>query len=162
MAARKQYEMLSPGDLAPGFLLMDLNGRETALADLIRTGPVLLTFYKVSCPVCQMTMPFLERLHQAGALRIYAISQNDADDSREFNQEYGITMATLLDREEDKFSASNAYGISHVPTLYLVGGDGRISKGIESWNRPELEALASGVGVQLIRPTDNVPEFRGG
>src|SRR5690349_7242222 len=109
MAARKQYELLSSGDLAPGFRLQRLEGGEVSLSDLLPSGPILLVFYKVSCPVCQMTMPYLQRIHAASALPIYAISQNDAEDAREFNQEFGITIPTLLDGEEAGFPASNAY-----------------------------------------------------
>jgi peroxiredoxin len=162
MAARKQYELLSPGDLAPGFRLPRLEGGEVWLGDLLATGPILLAFYKVTCPVCQMAMPFLERIHQGAAMPIYAISQNDATDTQEFNAEYRITLKTLLDPEESGFPASNAYGISHVPTIYQIGLDGRISHVIESWNRQEIEAIASAVGVRLIRPTDDVPAFRAG
>jgi peroxiredoxin len=162
MAARKQYELLSPGDLAPAFRLPRLEGGEVALGELLAKGSVLLVFYKVTCPVCQMAMPFLERLRSSGSLPTYAISQNDAEDTREFNTEYGITLPTLLDPEERGFPASNAYGISHVPTVYLVGADLIIVNVIESWNRQELEKVASSVGVQLILPTDNVPAFRAG
>jgi len=162
MAARKQYELLSPGDLAPGFRLARLEGGEVSLGDLLRGGPILLVFYKVTCPVCQMSLPYLERIHAASAIPIYAISQNDADDAREFNQEFGITMPTLLDSEESGFAASNAYGISHVPTTFLLGTDGKILKAIESWNRTELEGVASGAGVRLVQATDNVPAFRAG
>jgi peroxiredoxin len=162
MAARKQYQLLSPGDFAPGFRLPRLEGGQVSLGDLVSNGPALLAFYKTSCPVCQMTMPFLERLHEAGTLPIYAISQSDSDDTREFNAEFGITLPTLLDPEESGFAASNDYGISHVPTMYLIGAGGKILNVIESWNRQELEKLASSVGVTLIRATDNVPAFRSG
>jgi peroxiredoxin len=162
MAARKQYELLSPGDLAPGFRLTRLEGGDVALSDLLASGPILLAFYKVNCPVCQMTMPFLERLQAGAALPIYAISQNDAADTREFNAEFGITLRTLLDSEESGFATSNDYGISHVPTLYEIGVDGKITKVIESWNRAEIEGIAAGVGVRLIRPNDDVPAYRAG
>jgi peroxiredoxin len=162
MAARKQYELLSPGDLAPGFRLPRLESGEASLSDLLASGPILLAFYKVSCPVCQMALPFLERLQQGAVMPIYAISQNDAADTREFNAEFGITLRTLLDPEEAGFPASNAYGISHVPTIYEIAVDGRITRVIESWNRPELEAVAESVGVRLIQPSDDVPAFRAG
>jgi peroxiredoxin len=162
MAARKQYQLLNAGDLAPGFGLARLEGGEVTLAELLPAGPILLVFFKVTCPVCQMTLPFLERIHAGSALPIYTISQDDADDTREFNQEYGLTMHTLLDTEESGFPASNAYGISHVPTLYLVGTDGRIIRVVESWDRKEMESIGASVGVQLIRPGDDVPAFRPG
>ena len=160
MAARKQPTLLSPGDLAPGFRLPKLEGGEVGLADLLVSGPVILVFYKVTCPVCQMALPYLERL-RGGSLPIYAISQNDAADTRDFNQEFGVTLPTLLD-PEDSFPASNAYGISYVPTTYAIGPDGRITQVIESWDKKELEALAAIAGVQLLKPSENLPGFRAG
>ena len=162
MAARNQYQLLNPGDRAPGFRLARLEGGEVGLADLIAGGPVLLAFYKVTCPVCQLTLPFLERIHAARALPIYAISQNAAADTREFNAEFGITLPTLLDSEESGFPASNEYGISHVPTLYLIGTDGKISRVIEGWSKQEIESLGALAGVGVIRPTDDVPAWKSG
>jgi len=160
MAARKQQTLLSPGDLAPGFRLPKLEGGEVGLADLLASGPVILVFFKVSCPVCQMALPYLERM-RGGSMPIYAISQNDAEDTRDFNKEFGITLPMLLD-SEDSFPASNAYGISHVPTTFAIGADGRITHAIESWSRADLEALAATAGVQLLKPSDNVPGYRAG
>ena len=120
MASRRQQPLPDTGTLAPGFRLALLEGGEVTLADLIAGGPVLLAFFKVTCPVCQMTMPFLERLHQEGGLRIYGISQNDAEDTREFNRYFGVSFPTLLDSEEAGYPASNAYRISSVPTMFLV------------------------------------------
>jgi peroxiredoxin len=162
MAARKQYQLLDPGTLAPGFRLSRLEGGEVALAQLLSAGPVVLVFFKVTCPVCQLALPFLERIHAGGALPIYAISQNDVADTREFHREYGITMPTLLDPEESGFPASNAYGISHVPTLYLVGADGKIARVIDGWNRQEMESLGASAGVQVIRPGEDVPAWKPG
>ena len=82
MGSRRTLKLLQAGARAPDFRLPllsgDRAGGETSLHDLIADGPVLLAFFKVTCPVCQLTFPFLERLHQAGALPIYGISQNDA------------------------------------------------------------------------------------
>ena len=121
--------MLPPGVAAPDFLLKTLDGKA---ASLFEPGAVVLAFLKVSCPVCQFTFPFLDRLNRnraQGAPGIVAISQDDAGDTRAFHAEFGVALPTLLDREEDEYPASNAYGISHVPSLFLVEADGRIS-----WN----------------------------
>src|SRR3954468_7990910 len=126
MASRRQHQPLQTGARAPELRLARLDGGETSLQDLIANGPVLLAFFKISCPVCQMTFPFLERLHVAGTLPIYGISQNDEEDTREFNRRFGITFPTLLDREENDFAASNAFGISSVPTLFLIEPGGAI------------------------------------
>src|SRR5207302_3870423 len=116
MAARHQHRILAVGGRAPEFRLARLDGGDATLQELIAGGPVLLAFFKITCPICQMTFPFLERLHTAGTLPIYGISQNDERGTRDFNQRFGVTFPTLLDRDENDFAASNAFGISSVPT----------------------------------------------
>ena len=86
MASRRQRPLLDPGTRAPDFRLSRLEGGEASFAELAAGGRVLLVFFKVTCPVCQLTMPFLERLHASGTLTICGISQNDAADTREFNE----------------------------------------------------------------------------
>ena len=135
---------------------------KAALADLTGSGRVLLVFFKVTCPVCQLTMPFLERLHASGTLNVCGISQNEAADTREFNTYFGVGFPTLLDAEDEDFPASNAYSISSVPSMFLVEPDGAISRVIEGWNKMDMESLGALAGVSLFRPEDNVPAWKAG
>ena len=164
MASSRQRRLVEPGSRAPEFRLARLEGGKAAgeggLADW--AGRVLLVFFKVTCPVCQMTMPFVERLHTAGTLDICGIAQNDARDTREFNTCFGVTFPTLLDSEDDGFPASNAYGIASVPTMFLVEPDRGISRVIEGWNKIDMEALGALAGITLFRPEDNVPAWKAG
>jgi peroxiredoxin len=162
MSSRRQNVLPKPGSFAPGFHLMRLEGSEVTLAELIAGGPVMLVFYKITCPVCQMTMPFLERMHRKGSLRVYGISQNEPADTREFLQEYGVSFPNLLDAEDDGFPASNAYGISSVPTIFVVDRDGTLSKVIEGWNKAEMTALGDLAGMTLFRTDDSVPAWKAG
>jgi peroxiredoxin len=162
MAARRQRPLLDPGTRAPGFRLSRLEGGDATLTEIAAGGRVLLVFFKVTCPVCQLTMPFLERMHVAGTLAICAISQNDAGDTREFNDYFGVTIPTLLDSEDENFAASNGYGISSVPSMFLVEPDGEISRVIEGWNKVDMEALGGAAGITLFRPDDNVPAWKAG
>jgi peroxiredoxin len=149
MGSRRVPQLLETGSRAPDFRLPLLDGGEAALSGLIAGGPVLLAFFKITCPVCQFTLPFLDRL------RVYGISQNDADDTREFREHFRLTMPVLLDAGDQGYPASNAYGISSVPTLFLVERDGTVSKVIEGWRKKEMAAL----GVQV---PSNVPEWKAG
>jgi peroxiredoxin len=166
MAARRQRTLLDSGSPAPGFRLSRLEGGEAGgeatLADLTARGRVLLVFFKVTCPVCQLTLPFLERIHAAGTLAICGISQNDARDTREFKSYFGVTFPMLLDSEDEEYPASNAYGISSVPSMFLVEPDGAISRVIEGWNKMDMEALGAAAGLTLFRPEDNVPAWKAG
>jgi peroxiredoxin len=179
MAARRPRKLLETSSRAPEFRLALLDGGEAGLQELRAHGPVLLAFFKITCPVCQMTFPFLERIHTAGThaagtLQIYGISQNDPADTREFNREFGVTFPTLLDTEDSGFPVSNDYGIASVPTLFLVEPAGTVSFVSEGWSRKEIAWLGnqsgsqlgnqsgSQAGVSVFRPGDNVPEWKPG
>lgn len=162
MASRRQNKLLAAGAPAPGFRLAQLDGGEVWLDELNAEQPVLLAFFKITCPVCQMTMPFLERLHREGKLRVYGISQNDADDTREFNRRFGISFPVLLDSEDDGFPTSNEYGIGSVPTMFLVETDGTASRVLEGWNKLDMESLGTRAGMVLFRAGDNVPAWKAG
>ena len=87
-----------------------------SLADALAKGPVLAAFFKVSCPTCQFTFPFLERMYEMFGgenFTFWAISQNDAEDTREFLEKYGVRFPALLD--EKGYPASNQYGLTNVP-----------------------------------------------
>ena len=66
---------------------------------LAEKGPVVAAFFKISCPVCQFTFPFLERLHQryGKSATFLGISQDDAKATRKFTDEYGVTFPMPLD-----------------------------------------------------------------
>jgi peroxiredoxin len=143
-------KLLEPGALVPNLSLDCLDGGQ---ASLRTSEPVVLVFFKISCPVCQLTLPYLERLHPQR--KIWGVSQNTAEDTREFAAEFELTFPMLLD-PEDRFPASNAFGITHVPTLFLLDAQGRLEKVIEGWSKQEMEALGA------IRAGDNVPAWKAG
>jgi peroxiredoxin len=155
-------------DRAPDFDLLSLDDRRLSLKELLANGPVLLAFYKVTCPTCQLTFPFLQRLHQgkaAGAPQVVAISQDDARASTDFNRRYGITFTTLLDPplvDTLRYPASNAYRITNVPTLFLVEPDGRISESFAAFDKAGMERLGQRFGVEVFSAADRVPVFRPG
>jgi peroxiredoxin len=169
MGAGRQSEILRAGHRAPDFTLARLENGAVAgsadLAKLLAGGPALLVFFKSSCPVCQMTLPFLERIHRGrtpGSLDVFGVSQDDAETTQEFAAEFGISFPMLLDTEESGYPASNAYGIAHVPSLFLVDRDRRIVWSLEGFNRRELLAVASYAGMSPFLPGEKVPEWKAG
>src|SRR5690242_2425044 len=107
---RKKVVTLAEGQRSPQFSLRDAAGNEYSLAERLRAGPVVVAFFKVTCPVCQFTFPFIERLYKSfgdSAATFLAISQDDALDTREFCTEYGITFPALIDA--DSYAVSNEY-----------------------------------------------------
>jgi peroxiredoxin len=154
--------MLAAGARAPEFDLDTAAGGAEALAGARARGPALVAFFKVSCPVCQMTFPFLERLHRQadGKLQVLGVSQDSAADTRDFNREYGVSFPVLIDRRG--YPVSNAFGIESVPSLFLIEPDGAISLAGAGFSKRDLEAVGRRVGATPFRAGDQVPEFRPG
>ena len=162
MGSHRSRRLLAEGAAAPDFRLPRLDGGEVSLGELVAAGPALLAFFKITCPVCQLTLPFLQRIHTPATLSVYAVSQNDPEDTREFNRDFRITLPTLLDSEETEFAASNAYGISSVPTLFLVERGGAIARVVEGWSKKDIAWLGDKAGINPFRQGDIVPEWKAG
>jgi peroxiredoxin len=166
MASARENETLTAGQHAPDFRLEDLaGGGEKTLGELLTHGPVFLAFFKISCPTCQYTLPYLERMFQGrakGGAGMFAVSQDDAKATREFHQEFGITMPTLLDSARFGYPASNAYGLSHVPSMFFIEPDGNISWSSVGFVRKDLEALGEKLGAKPFQAADRVPEMKSG
>jgi len=151
--------MLKRGDQAPDFTLRSLQGEPVSLASLLQKGRLLLGFLKISCPTCQYTFPFIERLR---AHNVVSVSQNDLADTRDFNQRFGLTVPTLLDPEREHYPVSNAYGLTHVPTFYLLEPDGLIAQAFSGFSRADLEDVAAVFGAALFRADEKIPALRPG
>ena len=162
MAAGKHGKLLDPGSHAPDFRLPRLDGGSATLQEVVANGPAVIAFYKTTCPVCQLTFPYLERIHKAGTLPVYAVSQDDAEDTREFNREFGLTLPTLLDSARSGYPVSEAFGISSVPSAFLIERDGGIARVIVGWSKRDMESLGGRAGAQVFRQGENVPEWKAG
>ena len=154
--------MRKVGDPAPDFTLQALGAARQSLKELLNRGPVLLAFFKVACPVCQFTLPFLERVARGTGLQVVGVSQDGAQATSEFHQRFGITFPSLLDSSQDQYAVSNSFGISHVPSLFLVEPDGRISLASDGFSRRELMAAGERAGVMVFEPGEKVPDFKPG
>ena len=152
--------MLSVGDKAPSFELPDAHTGES-VADPWSEGDVVLSFFKVSCPVCKMVAPMLTRLANAG-VRVVAVGQDPPDHLTSFMEEQGQRVQTLS--EPAPYAVSEAYGLEAVPSIFLVGQDGEIEQAIPGWSRDLWNGLATAAGMTepLSTPDDGLRPFRPG
>jgi peroxiredoxin len=158
------------GKIAPGFSMKGFDGKEYSLGTLIERGPVVAAFFKISCPVCQFTFPFLERLYQrygSEGVTFLGVSQDDARSTKEFAAEYGVTFPMVLD--EKGYPVSNAYGLTSVPTILLIEPDGTVRVSSTGFDKKDLETIARELAERrriapaaLFRPDEKVPENKPG
>jgi peroxiredoxin len=151
---------LPTGVIAPDVQLNRLDGEVFRLGEEIARGPIVLAFYKSSCPTCQFTFPFLERIHEerGSDVRIVAISQDDAAETEEFIGRFGIRFDVVLD--DYPYDVSMAYGIEHVPAIFVVRRDRRIQLSDYGFSKATLSAIAQ--PLELFRPDDGIPTTRPG
>jgi peroxiredoxin len=141
-----------------------------SLADALKKGPAVLAFFKVSCPTCQFTAPFIERLHETYGgekFTLWGISQNDAADTREFFKEFDVEFPALIDA--DGYPVSNRYGITNVPTIFLISPEGKIQLSSVGFGKSDLENVAAAAAratgatpKSLFKPSEVVPDFKPG
>jgi peroxiredoxin len=161
---------IAAGHVAPGFTLKSLDGKEYNLAKLLEKGPVAVAFFKISCPVCQFTFPYLQRLaerYSGDSATVIAVSQDDPRGTKEFNREYGVTFPVLLD--EPGYPVSNSYGLSMVPTIFLIEPDGKVKISCMGFDKTDLEKIAAELSQRrkiaatpLFRPDEVVPAQKPG
>ena len=157
---------------APDFTLPSTTGDKFSLADALRRGPVVLAFFKVTCPVCQYAFPLYERAYQHlrnANVSFVGVSQNEEDDAEQFMRQYGVTFPVLLD-DVKKYPVSNAYGLTNVPTVFLIAQDGTIEVSSVGWSKSDVEEIVRRVSqngnvpkaAAIFKPGEDIADFRAG
>lgn len=134
---------IAAGDRAPAFTLPDAEGRVHDSADLLRHGPLVLSFYRgVWCPYCNMELQALQgvlpAIEAAGA-RLLAISPQNAVNSRKSVAKNGLDFPILVDAHN---AVAAAFGLRFALPDYLVAlykslkNDLPGFNGDESWTLP--------------------------
>ena len=163
---------LEAGVRAPEIDLTTLDGKEFSLDQALKRGPVVLAFFKTSCPVCQFAFPYLERIYKAynasGKFTFVGVSQNKASETKDFNSEFGVSFPTLMD-DTTRYPASNAYGLTNVPSVFMVSPEGEVEFSSVGWSKQEMEELnrrlaklSGQSSAQLFRPGETVSDYKPG
>lgn len=170
MGSKDDMTHIIAGNVAPEFSLKSLDQKQYSLRSFLERGPVVAAFFKISCPVCQFTFPFLERLHQrygSDGATFLGISQDDAGATKSFASEYGITFPMVLD--DNGYIVSNAYGLTNVPTIVFIETDGKVKVSSMGFDKNDLETIANQLAERkkialtpLFRPDEIVPANKPG
>ncbi len=146
--------VITVGAAAPAIPGVDLSGARA------------LYFYKVTCPVCQISAPVATRLGERYPGRVVGIGQDPPERIDEFAARYGLGVASVPDLPP--YPASDAYGVTVVPTLVLVGS-GVVADVVVSWDRDgynrvsaRLAEMTGSGGGFVSDEGDGLPPFRPG
>ena len=125
---------LEPGDTAPDFLLEDIAGGTFHFDAERQNSACLLVFWSMFCGPCRLQLTAVQNLYakfRDAGLRVAAVSL-DGDPLRKvvggFARQDGYTFRVLLDELDDRetYKAADPYGVSGMPSTFLVERDGRV------------------------------------
>ncbi len=122
---------LSPGDVAPDFVLPDQKGRMHSLSGL-RGKTVVLSFYPqdftLSCVSVAVDLTDSRPAFQARGAEVFSVSVQPVDSKQRFASRFGIEQPLLADTDRSvarKYRVLNEDGLAGRVT-FIIGPDGTI------------------------------------
>jgi peroxiredoxin len=121
IASGAAQRALKVGDKAPSFSLHDAQGNSVHSTDLLKRGPLVVSFYRgVWCPYCNMELQALEaakpEFEKLGAVLV-AISPQTPPNSRKSARQNGLTFPILSDARGE---VAAAFGLRFQLPDYLI------------------------------------------
>jgi peroxiredoxin len=143
IASGQAERALKAGMRVPEFALPDAHGQIVRSADLLKEGPLVVTFYRgVWCPYCNMDLQAIEEaandIRALGASLI-AISPQTAPNRRKSERENALSFPILSDHGN---TLANEFGLRFRLPDDLIrvykgfGNDLAIGNGEDSWTLP--------------------------
>lgn len=102
------------------------------------SGAALVVFFETDCPTCRLAIPYLNKLAQSA--RVIGISQDDDVATNEFTRQLATTFAVQRD---PGLVLSRAFELTFVPSLFLLGPDGRILQSHFGFDKSALNEIAA-------------------
>lgn len=159
---------IAENNQAPNFELLTVNGVTVNLNNLVKTNQlIVLAFFKVSCPVCQFSIPFIDKLSNLySKAAIYAISQDNNADTNMFISEFNLNLPVLIDAQ---LKSSLDYDLTNVPTVFAINDKQLIDKTIVGFVKADFEylnmrlaAITKQTLIPLFPEPDKIPQLRPG
>lgn len=122
-----EFLVTDAGKPAPPFRLKTFEGRDVSLADF-QGKVVLLDFWATFCPPCVQALPELQALHTKHAARGFAVVGVTVDDRAALVRKATSRAKVAYPILQATPEVWNAYKVTALPSLILVGRDGKIVK----------------------------------
>jgi thiol-disulfide isomerase/thioredoxin len=149
-------DLLAPGTVAPDFSLSDVNGNPVHLSDY-KGKVVMMDFWASWCVPCKMAMPHVQKVYSDLQSKGLTVLSVNTWDQKPFMEKFvtthpWFTTTMLYDPNPGAQSlASSEYKVTGIPTLYIIGPDGKIAAGFvgfEPGDEEKVRAALAKLGVQ--------------
>ncbi|MEW6524775.1 MAG: TlpA disulfide reductase family protein [Bacillota bacterium] len=133
-------EPLRARDAAPGFKLVDLDGRHVQLADF-KGKAVVLKFWTSLCSACIRALPELDAVARQFGDQAVVLAVNVLDEPRTVQrvvEEYQVTLRVLLDSDG---AVAKRYKVRGYPTHAFINPNGKLVAVIPGYMNAEALAI---------------------
>ena len=158
--------MLKPGTEAPQFTLKDQTGKPVSLAEQLKQNKyVILDFWASWCPDCRKEIPNVKALVDQYAdygLEVIGISfdtDTAAWNSCVRKNDMTWTHVSELKKWKRETEIDRTYHINWIPTMYLIGPDGKVILG--TVEQPRLQAAVDSLAKAGKLTKSVAPEYEG-
>ena len=122
--------LLKPSATAPDFTLKTSEGKDFSLSSL-KGHYIVLDFWASWCPDCRKEIPNVLRMYKEYApkgVKFVGISFDDkADQWKDAIKKYDLKYIQVSELKRMRDSQiAKTYGIKWIPSMYLIGPDGKI------------------------------------
>jgi peroxiredoxin len=147
----KTAPALKPGDASPDWTLKDLKGASHQLGDFVGKI-VVLDFWATWCLPCLKAMECIEKLHTSFAKKgvvFLGVNIWEKGDPARFVKEKGFTYQIIQNGDD----VAKDYGVAAmgIPTIYVIGPDGKILFGESGFTADTCPALERVIKEALIK-----------
>lgn len=132
-------KLLPVGATAPDWQLNDSTGKQHTLSEY-RGKIVVLDFWATWCGPCKEIMPRMQKLYEKykdQGVAVFGVNSWENQDPGEFMQQKRYTYGLLLKGEQ----ITEAYKVTTMPAVYIIGADGRIIYNHEGVDDKNLSGL---------------------
>lgn len=166
MDAKYATDLLKPGTEAPQFTLKDQTGKPVSLAEQLKQNKyVILDFWASWCPDCRKEIPNVKALVDQYAdygLEVIGISfdtDTAAWNSCVRKNDMTWTHVSELKKWKRETEIDRTYHINWIPTMYLIGPDGKVILG--TVEQPRLQAAVDSLAKAGKLTKSVAPEYEG-
>jgi hypothetical protein len=153
---------MDSGATAPDFTATTLTGQQLSLSSALQTAPALVVFAHPKIHASRLVVGYLRRMAEiAPALHVWVFSEGREAETVEYVGS-GDGAYLKMPVVHDNCAVAGLYGAKFLPTMYLIGQDGKVVRGYSGFNRDflnwvanEAARLTGGKAKELIADGDN-------
>lgn len=124
-------ELLKPGTPAPDFELQTPEGKTLKFSEFAKGKIVVLDFWASWCPDCRKDLPEIIRLynqfHEIGVEFLGVSFDTDKEKWTDYIAKSGVPYPQVSElKRMNQSEVAKAYGVRWIPSIYLIGPDGKV------------------------------------